>query len=170
MAVTSITYSSNNSITLDLSSLARSATWVAGVESNQIDNTTDLYVDALVDVKGIVLHATTDSVVGEELRVYVWGSDVSLATTPIDALDGTASAETITATTLQSLKLAAAVSAVTVTTDGLAHYIQPFSIAALFGGVMPKFWGLFVAHNFQGALGASNNNLFRYTGIKYTTN
>ena len=42
-------------------------------------------------------------------------------------------------------------------------------VAALFGGVMPKYWGLFVAHNHTGALGASNNTKFRYVGIKYDT-
>ena len=41
-------------------------------------------------------------------------------------------------------------------------------MAALFGGVMPKFWGLYVAHNHTGALGASNSGLFSFNGITYT--
>lgn len=167
MATVSLLYSSNNAIGLDLSSLATSSTWVVGQESNEIDNTSNLYIDALVDVKGIVGHASTANTVGQELRVYIWGSDVSLGTTPISALDGTTSAETLTATVTQSLRLAGSVRA-EVTTAALTFYIQPFSVASLFGGVMPKFWGLFVTHNFTGALGASNNNLFQYTGIKQT--
>ena len=47
------------------------------------------------------------------------------------------------------------------------YYIQPFSVASLFGGVMPKFWGLFLAHNHTGALAASQSALFSYNGIKY---
>lgn len=162
------TYSANTPIALDLSSLATSSTWVAGQESTQIDNTATKYIDALVDVKGITGHASTANTVGQELRVYVWGSDVSLATTAISALDGTTSAETLTATVTQSLRLAGSVQAV-VTTAALVFYIQPFSVAALFGGVMPKFWGLFVTHNFTGALGASNNSLFQFTGITFTS-
>lgn len=168
LATLSLNYSANTAIALDLSSLATSSTWIAGVESGQIDNTTNLYIDALVDVKGIVGHASTANTVGQELRIYVWGSDVSLNTTPISALDGTTSAETLTATVTQSLRQGASVQAI-VTTAGLTFYVQPFSVAALFGGVMPKFWGLFVTHNFAGSLGASNNNLFQYTGVKLTT-
>ena len=162
------TYSSNTAISLDLSSLATSSTWVAGQESTEVDNTTNQYIDVLVDVKGITGHASTANTVGQELRVYIWGSDVSLGTTAISALDGTTSAETLTATVTQSLRLAGSVSAV-VTTAALVFYIQPFSVASFFGGIVPKFWGLFVTHNFTGALGASNNSLFQYTGIKYTS-
>ena len=166
--VLSVTYSANTAIGLDLSSLAASATWIAGQESDQVDNTSNMYVDALVNVKGILGHASTVNVVGQELRVYCWGADTSLGTTAIDVFDGTTSAETTTATVLQSLRLAGAVSAV-VTTAGLTFYIQPFSVAALFGGIMPKFWGLYVAHSFGGALAASNNTLFSYAGIKFTS-
>lgn len=166
--VLTTTYSANTAIGLDLSSLASSSTWIAGQESGQIDNTSNMYLDALVNVKGITGHASTANTVGQELRVYVWGSQESLATTAIDVLDGTTSAETMTATTTQNLRLAGTAVAV-VTTAALVYYIQPFSVAALFGGVMPKFWGLFVTHNFTGALGASNNSLFDYTGLKLTS-
>jgi hypothetical protein len=167
MATIAISYSANNAITLDVSSLATSATWVAGVESAEIDNTTNLYVDAIVDVKGITWGASTNTV-GQQMRVYVWGSDVSLGTTAIGTLDGTSSAETITAETRDALKLAATASAL-VTTADLVYYIQPFSIAALFGGVMPKFWGLFFAHSLTSSVAASQSGKFQYTGIKYTS-
>lgn len=169
MAVLTVTYSSNTAITFDISSLGTSATFVAGRESTQIDNTSNLYVDALVDVKGITGHASTAPAIGQEIRLYCWGSDVSLATTAIDVLDGTDSAETLGhVSVLNSLRPAGA-AAVTVATAGLLYYIQPFSVAALFGGVMPKFWGLFLAHNHTGALAASQSALFQYSGIKYTS-
>ena len=100
--------------------------------------------------------------------VSIYGDQESLATTAIDVLDGTTSAETMTATTLQNLRIAGQAQAI-VTTAGLIYYIQPFNVASFFGGVMPKFWGLFVSHNFTGSLGASNNSLFSYTGIKITS-
>lgn len=167
--VITITYSSNTAITFDISSLATSATFVAGRESTQIDNTTNQYVDCLVDVKGITGHATTAPTIGQEIRLYCWGSDVSLATTAIDVLDGTDSAETLGhVSVLNSLRLAG-ITSVTVATAALLYYIQPFSVANLFGGIMPKFWGLFLSHNHNGALAASQTGLFQYAGIKYTS-
>jgi hypothetical protein len=167
--VLTTTYSSNTAITFDISSLGTSSTFVAGRECTQIDNTTNQYIDALVDVKGILGHASTAPTIGQTINLYCWGSDVSLATTPIDVLDGTDSAETLGhVSVLNSLRFAGSAS-VTVATAGLKYYIQPFSVASLFGGVMPKFWGLYLAHNHTGALAAAQTGLFQYTGIKYTS-
>ena len=162
------TYSANTAITLDLSSLATSSTFVAGIESGEINNTSNMYVDAIVNVKGITGHASTAPTVGQMIQLYVWGADTSLGTTTIDTLDGTSSTETLGhVSVLNSLRFAAAPT-VTVATAALVYYIQPFSVAQLFGGIMPKYWGLYVAHNHTGALGASNNSLFSYNGITYT--
>ena len=168
MTILTQTYSANTAITFDLSSLATSTTLLTGRESSQIDNTTTMYVDCIVNAKGITGHATTAPAIGQVIALYAWGADTSLATTPIDTLDGTDSAETLAhASVLNSLKFVAA-PAVTVATAGLVYYIQPFSVAALFGGVMPKFWGLYVAHNHTGALAATQTGLFSYNGITYT--
>lgn len=167
MATSNIVYSANTSITMDPSSLGTSSTFVAGVESTEIDNTTNKYVDALVNVDGITGHASTAPTIGQEIRLYVWGADTSLGTTAIDVLDGTSSAETLGhVSVLNSLKLAG-IATVTVGTAGLKYYILPFSVAQLFGGIMPKYWGLFLAHNHTGALAASQSGLFSYNGIKY---
>ncbi len=167
MAVTTITYSSNTAITLDPSSLGDSATFIAGVESDEIDNTSNQYIDCLVDIKGITAGSGTNTV-GQEIRVYCWGSDVSLATTAISTLNGSAGTATITAEAREALRLAASCSAL-VTTGSLVYYLQPFSVASLFGGVMPKFWGLFFVHSLTGDIAASQSGKFQYTGIKYTS-
>lgn len=162
------TLSSNTAITFDISSLGTSSTFVAGRESTQIDNTSTNYVDAIVNVKGIAGHASTAPTIGQMIQLYVWGADTSLATTAIDVLDGTDSAETLGhVSVLNSLRLAGA-PAVTVASAALSYYIMPFSVAALFGGVMPKFWGLFLAHNHTGALAASQSGLFSFNGVTYT--
>ena len=163
------TSSANTAITFDPSSLATSSTFVAGRESTQIDNTSNKYVDALVTVYGITGHASTAPTVGQYIGLWLWGSDVSLATTAIDVLDGTDSAETLGhVSVLNSLKLVAA-PAVTVATAALKYYIMPFSVASFFGGRMPQFWGLYLAHNHTGALAASQASLFNYVGITYTS-
>lgn len=162
------TYSANTGITFDVSSLGTSSTFVAGRESTQIDNTSNMYVDCIVTCDGITGHASTAPTVGQYIGLWVWGADTSLATTAIDVLDGTDSAETLShVSVLNSLRLAAA-PAVTVATAGLVYQIQPFSVAQLFGGVMPKFWGLFLAHNHTGALAASQSGIWSYNGITYT--
>lgn len=169
MATINVAYSANTAISLDLSSLATSSTFVAGQESGEIDNTSSKYVDAIVNVKGIVGHASTAPTIGQSIMVFVWGADTSLGTTAIDTLDGTTSAETLGhVAVLNSLRLGGT-AIVTVASAALSYYIMPFSVAALFGGNMPKYWGLFVSHNHTGALGASNNSLFTYSGVTYTS-
>lgn len=169
MTVEKRTSLGNVGITFDISSLATSATFVAGRESIEIDNTSNLFIDVLVDVKGILGHASTAPTIGQTIKLYIWGSDVSLGTTPIDVLDGTDSAETLGhVSVLDSLHLVDS-PAVTVATAALKYYILPFSVAPFFGGNMPKFWGLFLAHNHTGALAASQTGLFQYTGITYTS-
>lgn len=169
MSQTKQTLEAQTALAIDLSSLAGSATFVAGRESNQIDNSTNNWIDALVSVKPIVGHASTAPTVGQVINVYVWGSDTSLATQALDVLDGVDSAETLGhVSVLNSLRFAGSAS-VTVATAGLSYYIQPFSIAALFDGIMPDFWGLFVAHNHTGALAATQTGKFTYQGVSYTT-
>ena len=166
--VSEITYSANTAITFDISSLGTSSTFVAGRESTEVDNTTNKYDDALVNVDGINGHASTAPTVGQEIRLYLWGADTSLGTTAIDVLDGTDSAETLGhVSVLNSLRFVDS-AFITVATANLKYYFMPFSVASFFGGVMPKFWGLFLSHNHTGALAASQSGLFSYNGIKHT--
>lgn len=162
------TYSANTAITLDLSSLAPSTSLLGGRESTQVDNTATMYDDALVNVKGILGHASTAPTIGQYIGLWVWGADTSLATTAIDVLAGSDAARTLGHTSvLNSLKFAGA-PAVTAATAGLKYWVQPFSVAALFGGIMPKFWGLYVSHNHNGALAAAQTGLCSFNGISYT--
>lgn len=167
MATATVNYSSNTAITMDLAALASSTSFLGGRESSQIDNTTNKYVDCLVS--GFISVGTTPTA-DRQIVVYVWGADTSLATTPIDTLDGTDSAETLSnAGILASLRWGATIS-VSATTSDLAYPILPFSVASRFGGVMPKFWGLFVAQNTGVALRntAVNTNSMEFVGITYS--
>lgn len=168
MTTVNTAYSANTAITMDLTTLGASATFIAGRESSEIDNTTNKYVDALV--RGRFVVGTTPTLPCQ-LNVYVWGSDISLVTTAIDVLDGVDSAETLTNTTTlaNALRLGASCPVLVATSD-LTYYVSPFSIAQLFGGIMPKFWGLYVAHNMTAALktDAGNTNSFSFNGITYT--
>jgi len=166
MATVTISYSANTTITIDLANLGTSSTFVAGRESSQVDNTTNKYDDAIVSGQiSVGTTPTANTVIG----VWVWGADTSLATTALDTLDGTDSAETLTNVgILGGLRLGASIN-VPATTSDVAYLVVPFSVAALFGGVLPKFWGLFVAHNTAANLRntAVNTNSLEYVGIKY---
>lgn len=165
MAVVTTNYSSNTTITMDLANLASSSTLLAGRESSQIDNTTNKYIDAIVS--GTISVGTSPGA-NTGITVYVWGADTSLATTAIDVLDGTDSAETLTNSGIRdALRFGAAIN-VPATTSDVAYPILPFSVAQLFGGAMPKFWGLFVTHNTGVALrnNAANTNSLEFVGIK----
>lgn len=164
--MTALVYT-NRSMTFDISSLATSATFVAGRESTQADNTSDLFVDAVCYVKQITGHASTAPVVGQQINLYIWGAPVSLATSAIDVLDGTDSVETLSHVSILNSLVFVSAATVTVATAGLTYYIPPFSVKQCFGGVMPKFWGLFMSHNHAGALAAAQASLFSYDGITY---
>lgn len=168
MATAKPLYDAGKTITMDVSSLATSSTFVAGLESGEIDNTSNRFMDAIVNVAGINGHASTAPTVGQMIRLFVWGGGVSLATTPIDTLDGTSSGETLShVSVLNSLhEVPAAV--VTVATANLKYYFQPFSVCEILGlRVLPRFWGLFLAHNHTGALAGSQPGLFTYDGVHY---
>jgi hypothetical protein len=166
MATTTINYSSNTTITISPASTASSGTFVAGRESNEIDNTTNKYVDALV--QGKVTVGTTPTA-NTTIAIYVWGADTSLATTPIDVLDGTDSAETLTNTGVlnSALRLGTTITVLATTSD-VGYNFAPFSVASRFGGVMPKYWGLFLTHNTGVNLNSTGgNHVFSFNGIKY---
>ena len=169
MAVTTQTNGTATALTLDVSSLATSTSGLGGVESSQVDDSTSGVMDRVVTCDGILGHASTVVVVGQNITVYAWGSDVSLATTPIDGLDGTTGAVTLAhAQVLNSLRPIAIMTAAIVTA-GLKYYMAPTNIAPFFGGVMPKFWGLYVTHNQAGALAAAQSALFSHYSVTFTT-
>lgn len=170
MAEVKIKYGTRTALTLSLASLATSSTFVAGQESNEVNNDNsgaNLYDDVLVQGK---VRVGTSPTANTQIRIYVWGSDQSLGSAGIDVLDGTDSAETFTSAGVRNgaVKLAAILD-VDATTSARDYFAAPFSIADLFGGAMPRFWGLFVTHNTGVNLDSTaGNHVFAYTPITYT--
>lgn len=167
MPTMSTLYGTKTTITVGLAAtpLASSSAFLGGRESTEVDNSTNEFVDAMV--QGKVTVGTTPTA-NTSINVYVWGSDTSAASAAIDTLDGADSDETLTNSgILNALNLGASI-AVPAATSNVTYAVQPFSVAQLFGGVLPKFWGLFIAHNTGVALNSTGgNHEFTYTGIKY---
>lgn len=172
MATATLNYSSttdSTALTITLASLATSSTLVTGRASTVVDNTSDKYVDALVSGQ---ITLGTSPTASKEIRVYAFAplkvasGTFSYPTATGTALTGSDEAATFEAEQLAQLKLAAAVA--TVGTTDRIYSFEPFSIAQLFGGVMPLKWGLFVTHSTGVNLNSTaGNHYFHYTGIKY---
>lgn len=167
MATITPSYASVAAITISPASLATSATFIAGRESTEINNSSNKYDDALV--QGFITVGTTPTI-NTLINIYVYASfDDAPSTTAIDVIDGTDSAEDfVTVGRRNSAVKLGGVLEVTATTSDVAHYLAPFSVAQLFGGVMPKYWGLFLSHNTGVNLNATGgNHVLEYVGIKY---
>lgn len=171
--VATTTYDSitdSNAITITLASLATSATLVAGRESTVIDNTSTNYID--FDVSGQITTGTSPTV---DKRIQVWvyrplkvaSSTFTYPIATATALTAADAAATFEINQLAQLKLAAETS-VNATSD--RAYSFSFSVAGLFGGIVPLKWGLFVTHDTAVNLNSTaGNHWFHWTGITYTS-
>lgn len=145
---------SSAALTITLASLATSSTFVAGRESTAI-STGEPTIDYLL--AGTIMVGTTPTA-GTQIQVWAYGSFSDTPTYP-DTIDGSDSAETITSIGIRNAALAlAAVMDVDATTSDRAYYFAPRSVAALFGGVLPKTWGIWVTHNTGVNLNATGGN------------
>lgn len=162
MANVKIEYAASAALTVTLASLATSSTLVFGRESTLVDNvTTNKYLDYLLS--GKITTGTTPTDV-REIRVYVVG--IYDDTTWPDVFDGTDSDETVTSTQIRdaALKLGAVIA--TNNTSDRGYWFGPISVAALFGGILPKKWGVWVTHNTGVNLNATgSNHVIWQTGV-----
>lgn len=167
MATLTPNYTSKATVTISLASLASSSSFLAGQESNQIDNTSNKYDDAFLE--GFITTGTTPTA-NTQIIVYVWGAGESLATTAKDVLDGTDSAETITSAGVGMgfLKRINAINVDSATSNRRYDFGASSVCAALGVPVLPQFWGVFVAHNTGVALNSTaGNHDIKFSGIKY---
>lgn len=155
-------YGSSAAFTIDLTSLASSATRVAGRESTAINNETTLALDYLIAGK---IRGGTTPTVGKQIDIWAYAS---LNDTPAypDVFDGTDSAETVTSENVRNsaLRLIASIT-VDATTDR-DYFFGPVGLAQVFGGVLPKNFGLFVTHDTVAALNATGStHVLSYTPV-----
>lgn len=165
MATVTTNYSSWSTITIAPENVASSTTFVAGVESTVIDNTTNKYVDALVAGKWT---SGTTPTANTQVLIYVFAPIDGTPTYP-DVMDGTSSAETVTSAGVGRgfLKLLGAID-VDANTTARAYDFGPVAVAQAFGGVLPERWSLFITHN-TGVVSntTAGNHVWKYQGIKY---
>jgi len=153
-------FSGVNTMTVtNLHSLASSAT--AGWQSAVVDNTSNLYLDAIVQV--VLDFANTSPANDRAAYVFAYGGIDTTYTNPVSGSEGTLTLTSI-ATTQQNMKLIGVVAYNTA--DEVAES-QPMSVAAAFGGVLPPKWGVAIM-NFSGAALAGSGNSVAWRGVYAT--
>lgn len=165
MADVKIAYGSSSAMTITLTSLATSSTRVTGRQSTAIDNTSNKYLDYLVSGKVTTGTSPTDA---KQIDVWVFASYNDTPLYP-DSMGGTDAAYTATSTSILAGALALAASISTNNTSDRTYWVNPFSVAALFGGQMPKYFGIFIAHDTGVNLNATGSNQAFYITPIYET-
>lgn len=167
MSTLKMLYAAEVAITCGIDALTNSTT--AARQSTVIDNTANLYTDALVQLR---LQTTAGSLAaGSYVYVYLYGWSKGQGNHYTDTISGVDGAYTLPSsfpTNFKSVQVIPYnVSANTV------MYSSSFSVAAAFGGVMPAKWGIVVNNQTGLALsGTANqqvNNIASYVGVQLTT-
>lgn len=163
---------SSVAVTISLASLASGAAGVftAGQESTAVDNTTNLDVDHLVSGKIRVGSGTVTA--SRSINVYAYAPISITSGTPTypDVLDGTDSAETFTSANVMNSSVQWVATITVDATSSRDYFFAPVSIASLFGGQLPPFWGLFVAHDTGTGLSTTaGDHVIHYTRVQAQT-
>lgn len=141
----------------NLHSLASSAT--AGWQSAVVDNTANLYLDALA--MAVFDFANTAPANSKGVYIFAYGGlESGTYSNPVTGAEGTLTLVDVTANA-QSMPMVKFQPYTT--TDEVAES-SPFSIGAGFGGMLPPYWGL-AAMNHSGAALAASANTMKYRGI-----
>lgn len=164
MAVTKVTYAADEAVTITNWSTSLAADQWAS--SALIDNTTNLYVDALVG--GFLELGTTTPAAGDTCEIYVSGNYQTATVTDmgagIDALfDANVEEAPGTGFMSQNLRLLEIIEM----EANEGYHWGPVSIASAFGGVLPQKYFLVLHNNTSAAMAAGSN--VNLVGITYTS-
>jgi len=156
MAETKTKYGSNNqTITIAINSLANDAKR----ESTAVDNATNCFFDALVQVK-IATNTGADSTGDKCVYVYAYGTSDGGAAYSANA----SGSDAAFGTDPQQLTNCRMIGTIYAPTQDKIYQSDLMSIAGAFGGVLPQCWGLIV-HNRTGQTLKSSDCSACYQGL-----
>ena len=158
MTTATPTYSSVTTHTCTIASLATSAT--AGREGTAIDNgATEDAIDAIL---GGFITTGTSPTASRQIEIWVYGSYDG--TSYSGGATGSDAALTPQAEGLMKLGVVIPTSA----TSNQKYTFCIGSVAALFGGTLPKKWGVYVRHNTGVNLNSTaGNHEIKHTPVKF---
>ena len=143
------------SITITLTSLASAAAQASTV----VDNTTNLYLDALVQISALKTGASGTSANGYA-NVYAYGTVDAADSLYPEGITGTDGVITLTVPT--NLRLIGTLNAVV---NATTYTSEPMSVAAAFGGVLPEKWGIVIENQTGHALDTVAGGSAYYQGV-----
>lgn len=167
MATVTLNYTASATITIAPENVASSSSRTAGVESAVVSNISNKFLDALVSGKWT---AGTSPTASRQVDIWVYApisDDLSSTVSYPDVMDGTSSAETATSENVRNASMRLAATILTDNTSDRTYAVAPFSVAALFGGIMPTRWGLFISHDSAvNSNSTAGNHAWSYVGVK----
>lgn len=154
MSIIKANYGSNGqAITITLANLANGN----ARSSLAIDNTTNLFLDALVQLK--IKSGSGVSSTGY-VNVYAYGT----ADGGTDYPEGAGTDTGVTLTSPPNVRLIGVLNVVASTTS---YVSEPMSVAAAFGGVLPDHWGIAIENQSGAAFDATEGNHLKvYQGLQ----
>lgn len=165
MATVKIGYANASNLASSLTALnSLAASTTVAWQGDVIDNTTNLYLDALVHCE----FAMSATAVGGDKAVYVYafGCTYDGSTTYYpDAVTVTGNA-TITLNAPTQLKLLGVVYTAAASNT---YKSEPMPVASVFGGNMPQKWGIVVLNNNGTSALNSTGNVVHYVGVSATS-
>ena len=167
MAVTNITYSADTALAITLTAPLTTGLWRS---SANFDNSSTLYMDVLVG--GMIGSLGTNWVAGDSVDIYAMANysdtttDVGGARDAAYALgDGDQTDQTdFIANNIGPLLFS--IFPHDTETTNMDYHWGPVSIAAAFGGTMPKDFHILIHNNASGSVDSGNLNLI---GVTYTS-
>jgi hypothetical protein len=148
--------SGNQAITVTLASLANAARRA----STAIDNTTNLFLDALVQLK--IKTGASGVLATGYVEVFAYATADPSGPTYAEAATGSDAA--ITLTVPPNLKL---IGILNVVANATSYVSEPLSVAAAFGGVLPAKWGIVIGNQSGAALDSTEGNHAKfYQGVQ----
>lgn len=156
--MTTLVYSSVQTMTvtnLHSNTSSLTAAWASAV----VDNTSTIYIDALVQV--VLDFANTAPANDKAAYIYAYGGiETGVYSNPISGSEGDVTLLDISANP-NNLRLIGTMP------YGTADEIvesSPMSVANAFGGVLPAYWGIVIA-NYTGAALAASGNTVKWRGV-----
>lgn len=151
--------------TITLASLATSSTLVAGRQSTAVTNSGE-YLDATVT--GRITVGTSPT--GGQIEIWV-GAPIDSTPTYPTSFGASDAAVTVASANFRDAALRRGAVIYSDTTSDRPYDIAPFSVAALFGGVLPEIHFVWVVHSTGVNLNATGGNHelnYRFFGARYT--
>jgi hypothetical protein len=165
-----LSYAAAAALTITLTALASSSTWIAGREGAAVDASSTRYLDVALTGE-VTVHASSAPTLNTEIRLYAYQAINPDTPSYPDTLTGANANVTLTAAAAANMLAAGLVlmgSATVVATANLSYPLtRTLSLAQAFGTV-PKRWGVYVAQSTGQTLHASGPHEIVATGSYLT--